>query len=137
MRAETIARVFGGRKVGGGWMARCPAHDNRSPSLAIHDADDGKVLVCCHAGCDQARVIEALRAGGLWSNRLQQPIHAIRATHYQARADAADRDDDKRTEAITRIGARLGPLPARSSRPICGHGGSPSQSRPVYTSTRR
>jgi hypothetical protein len=56
MRAETIAKALGGRKVGGGWMARCPAHEDRNPSLSVHDADEGKVLVCCHAGCDQARV---------------------------------------------------------------------------------
>ncbi|MGH8646770.1 MAG: hypothetical protein ACREX4_20845 [Gammaproteobacteria bacterium] len=62
MRAETIARALSGRKVGGGWMARCPAHDDHNPSLSIHDGDDGKVLVRCHAGCDQVRVIDVLRA---------------------------------------------------------------------------
>jgi hypothetical protein len=30
MNAETVAKALGGRKVGGGWMARCPAHDDRS-----------------------------------------------------------------------------------------------------------
>ena len=29
MTAETIAKALGGRKAGGGWMARCPAHDDR------------------------------------------------------------------------------------------------------------
>ena len=67
MTAETIAKALGGRKAGGGWMARCPAHDDRKPSLSIRDADDGKVLVRCHAGCDQERVIAALRARGLWA----------------------------------------------------------------------
>jgi putative DNA primase/helicase len=28
MTAETIAKALGGRKEGGAWMARCPAHDN-------------------------------------------------------------------------------------------------------------
>ncbi len=31
MRAETIATALGGRKVGGGWTARCPAHKDRTP----------------------------------------------------------------------------------------------------------
>ena len=34
-------------------MARCPAHDDLSPSLSIRAGSDGKVLVRCHAGCDQ------------------------------------------------------------------------------------
>ena len=71
MRAETIAKALGGRKVGGGWMARYRAHEGRNPSLSIHDADEGKVLVRCHAGCDQARVMEVLRTRALWSNQPQ------------------------------------------------------------------
>jgi len=54
MPAKTIAMALGGRKAGGSWMARCPAHDDREPSLSIRDADDSKVLVHCHAGCDHA-----------------------------------------------------------------------------------
>ena len=66
MNAETIATALGGRKAGCGWMARCPTHDDREPSLSIRAADDGKVLVRCHAGCDQERVIATLRSRGLW-----------------------------------------------------------------------
>jgi hypothetical protein len=28
MTAETIAKALGGRRTGGGWMVRCPAHDD-------------------------------------------------------------------------------------------------------------
>lgn len=38
MKAETIAKALGGRKVGQGWTARSPAHDDRDPSLSIRDA---------------------------------------------------------------------------------------------------
>jgi putative DNA primase/helicase len=68
MTAETMARVLGGRKVGQGWTARCPAHDDREPSLSIRDAE-GKLLVRCHAGCDQRDVIAALRERGLWDGK--------------------------------------------------------------------
>ena len=68
MTPETIARALAGRRAGNGWTARCPAHDDRSPSLSIRNAD-GKVLVCCHAGCDQERVIAALRTRGLWTEK--------------------------------------------------------------------
>ena len=37
-----------------------------SPSLSISAGNDGKVLVRCHAGCDQRIVIAALQARGLW-----------------------------------------------------------------------
>ena len=53
MTAESIAKALGGRKARGGWMARCPAHDDHTPSLSIAEAADGKVLVHCHAGCAQ------------------------------------------------------------------------------------
>jgi putative DNA primase/helicase len=58
-------------KLRGTWRksygeAKCPAHNDREPSLSIRDARGGKVLVHCHAGCDQGRVIAALRSRGLW-----------------------------------------------------------------------
>ena len=49
-------------------MVRCPGHEDREPSLSIRDADDGKVLVHCHAGCDQSAVINELRLRGLWED---------------------------------------------------------------------
>ena len=59
--AEAIATALGGRKAGGNWMARCPAHDDRAPSLSIRNSNDGKVLLRCHAGCGQGQVISILR----------------------------------------------------------------------------
>ena len=53
MTAESIAKALGGRRAGGGWMAHCPAHEDRTPSLSIRDTAGGKVLVHCHAGCDK------------------------------------------------------------------------------------
>ena len=69
MNAAQIARGLGGRKSGGGWVARCPGHDDRNPSLSIRDGSDGTVLVHCHAGCDQRTVIDALKALGAWPER--------------------------------------------------------------------
>src|SRR5437773_12500862 len=66
MNAEAIAKALGGRKTGSAWMARCPAHEDLDPSLSIDNAKSGKVLVRCHAGCDQRDVIAALRWRGIW-----------------------------------------------------------------------
>ena len=39
-----------------GWQTHCPAHGDEHPSLSLTEGEDGKVLVHCHAGCDQAEV---------------------------------------------------------------------------------
>jgi putative DNA primase/helicase len=68
--AETIAKALGGRRTGTGWSARCPTHDDRSPSLSLSNAG-GKVLVHCHAGCSQGSVITVLKQRGLWPNSIR------------------------------------------------------------------
>jgi hypothetical protein len=73
--AESIAEALGGRKVGTGWMARCPAHGDRKPSLSIAEGQGGTVLVHCHAGCDQRDVIAGLHASGLWGFGTRRPLH--------------------------------------------------------------
>lgn len=49
------------RKSGCGWVAKCPAHDDKSPSLSVSLASDGKVLVKCFAGCSFDSIVAALR----------------------------------------------------------------------------
>ena len=66
MTAESIAKALGGHRAGATWMARWPAHEDCKPSLSINSGKDGKVLVRCHAGCDQCDVIAILRQHGLW-----------------------------------------------------------------------
>lgn len=65
MTASYIAKALNGRKGSSGWMAHCPAHDDKSSSLSVKDSGD-KILVHCFAGCDQGVVINALRDLGLW-----------------------------------------------------------------------
>jgi hypothetical protein len=42
------------------WLAKCPAHDDRSPSLAIKLVDDDKILLKCWAGCEIESVLAAI-----------------------------------------------------------------------------
>lgn len=44
----------------GRWMACCPAHDDRSPSLTVRETDDGTILVKCFSGCPTADVLAAI-----------------------------------------------------------------------------
>jgi hypothetical protein len=75
--AAEIAAALGGIRSGNGWKARCPAHDDHTPSLSVTDRE-GRVLFYCHAGCGQRVVIAALRERGLF------PV-----TESQSRPDAA------------------------------------------------
>src|SRR5690349_16262513 len=92
VNAETIARALSGCRIGGTWTARCPAHEDRTPSLSIRDAGHAKVLVRCHAGCDQARVIAALRSRGLWPADGGRPLSA-KVRERSPLEDKADPDD--------------------------------------------
>jgi hypothetical protein len=48
-------------KCRGGWKARCPAHDDSTPSLDMKVESDGKVLVICRSqGCSFAAIAAAL-----------------------------------------------------------------------------
>jgi len=42
-----------------GWSARCPSHDDHSPSLTIRQISD-RVLIHCWTGCSPAHVVGAL-----------------------------------------------------------------------------
>lgn len=65
LTAQQIAAALEGRRNGSGWIACCPSHDDRDPSLSISEGDAGP-LVHCFAGCAQTDVIAALRDRGLW-----------------------------------------------------------------------
>ena len=41
------------------WIARCPAHEDRSPSLAIREVDD-RLLLHCFAGCSVYEIVSAV-----------------------------------------------------------------------------
>lgn len=71
--ARELTAALDGFWCGSYGMAKCPAHDDRSPSLSIRDGDRDKVLVKCHAGCAQSDVIDALRDRELWPSNDRDP----------------------------------------------------------------
>jgi len=44
----------------GCFIARCPAHEDKSPSLTIRELDDGRVLLHCFGGCSVHEVLDAV-----------------------------------------------------------------------------
>ena len=108
MSAALITAALGGRKSGSGWTARCPAHDDRTPSLSINEGDDGKALVHCHAGCDQEQVIAALRSRNLWPENAPRPFKPV-APHRTAFTHKAKHDEAERMAAALSIWASSTP----------------------------
>ena len=62
MRAKSLTNQFGGRWHGSYGTARCPAHDDRRPSLSLKDGDSGRLLLFCHAGCSYQEIVAAIEA---------------------------------------------------------------------------
>jgi hypothetical protein len=58
--ARLLPRLEGVRRNGADrWVAKCPAHDDRRPSLSLRELADGRLLVHCWAGCTAAEVVVA------------------------------------------------------------------------------
>ena len=75
-RLERVRQTAPGR-----WLAKCPAHQDRSPSLSIRELDDGRVLLYDFGGCQVGDVLAAvgLTVADLFPQRL--PGHSHAATH--------------------------------------------------------
>jgi hypothetical protein len=58
--AEILLRLDQIVKTGSGWTTRCPAHDDRDPSLSIATGADGRIILHCHAGCTPENVCAAI-----------------------------------------------------------------------------
>src|SRR5579862_2681360 len=58
--AEIVERLQGVKRERGGYVARCPSHDDRTPSLAVAEGDNGGVVMKCRAGCQTDVVLRAL-----------------------------------------------------------------------------
>lgn len=70
------------------WQARCPAHQDKSPSLSIRELPDGRLLVHCWAACATADVLAAI--GLEFTDLFPEPItgHAPRVRRAFSAADA-------------------------------------------------
>lgn len=57
---DVIVQLTGARKVGASWRARCPAHDDKTPSLTITRGSQQPVVLYDHAGCRADEIVAAL-----------------------------------------------------------------------------
>lgn len=58
---DLLSRLDGVKRTGANtWIARCPSHSDKSPSLSVRVADSSVVLVHCFAGCTVHEVVDAV-----------------------------------------------------------------------------
>ncbi len=56
-----LSQLDGVRRTGQGrWLARCPAHPDKRPSLSIRELDDGRILAHDFGGCSVEEVLGAI-----------------------------------------------------------------------------
>lgn len=104
-----LSRLPGYRSDGPGWAARCPAHEDSTPSLTIGIGDDERALLCCHAGCTTEAIVTAL---GLAMSDLFPP----KARDDRPRIVATYAYQDEAGELLYEV-VRMSPKSFRQRRP--------------------
>ena len=148
--ARTVAFALGSAlPSGAGWLARCPVpthgrgRGDVHPSLSVLDGEAGRLLVRCHAGCGQERVIAVLRSRGLWPerhwSRSRTPVAPTKSLtndhHCRSTATAPERDSGSST-GISRIWAESHRYPERRSSATSALAIWMVRSRPPYAAIR-
>lgn len=58
--SRVLDRLEGKKSHAGISYAKCPAHDDTSPSLTVSEGSDGRVLLHCHAGCTVDQIVSSI-----------------------------------------------------------------------------
>ena len=103
-----LSKLPGAKRNGVGWVARCPAHEDRRPSLSVTEGDNGGALVHCHAGCAPEQVTAAL---GLTMAELM-PAHTNLAPPPPTRRPTARGWFPTAADAVGALESQLGPRAA-------------------------
>ena len=98
------------KRHGDAWSARCPAHDDRDPSLSIGIGTDGRVLLHCHAGCPAEAIVGTL--GLAMRDLMPTPMGETRR-HPAQRKNAIDATFATADDAIAVMERKHGPFAAR------------------------
>lgn len=92
---------------GGHYMAQCPAHPDRTPSLSVSRGNEGQVLLNCFAGCSTGDVIAelgmsaaAMFAGYEPSSASITPLHTLRAWKPEQEKAAPPKERTHRLEKV-------------------------------------
>lgn len=88
---RALVEKLGGRWTDRGGMCRCPAHDDRTPSLSVRPGRT-RLLLHCFAGCRAAEIL-----------RLLEAQHLLEPNAGASDEDSRNRADDLHFEAAARI----------------------------------
>lgn len=107
-----IVERLGGRWSGSAGLCRCPAHDDKRPSLSVRIGRTS-LLLHCFAGCSAVDILKSLRAIG-------QPVEA---TGSGEGASGTARQDDRSRSAAIRLWGGARPIAATpAERYLAGRG---------------
>ena len=98
-RARALLTNLDGHWSGSGGMCRCPAHDDRTPSLSIKVGKKA-LLFKCFAGCSRSEVMAAIR-----SRRLEIGAHGSDSQTRNIRTA-----DDRFQRAAQGLWSKAGPI---------------------------
>ncbi|MGK2913910.1 MAG: hypothetical protein ACSLE5_05535 [Porticoccaceae bacterium] len=120
------------------WLALCPAHEDKRPSLNVRELDDGTILVKCWSGCGAADVVAAvgLRLHHLFPQRLENrpplrpgarwiPRDALEAVAFEAlvvciAGEQIASGNPLTRDALDRVALAAGRLRAAAEEVGCG-----------------
>jgi hypothetical protein len=118
--AASFAELLDGRPVGASrWMAKCPGHRDKNPSLSIAEGRQGRVLVTCFASCSVTSILKAmgLQLRDLFSAEPPSPAQRKAIERQRERERRAGRRIGEAAECarqlddnVDRIGAALATL---------------------------
>lgn len=84
---QLLSRLERVKQTGPGqWIARCPGHQDKSPSLSVKQCDDGTILLHDFGGCSPADILAAvgLELADLFPKRLKPRTTEERKAALQA-----------------------------------------------------
>jgi hypothetical protein len=70
---RVLAALPDAKRAGKGWLAKCPAHNDHTPSLSVREGQDGRPLLHCFGGCKREAIVAAMG----WTMRDLMPSNGI------------------------------------------------------------
>lgn len=97
-----LSRLQKVRKTSSGFIACCPAHEDKSPSMSVTEKN-GKILLHCFAGCEPESILDAigLKWGDLFADPMDASSNAMsNYAGYRLQKAAKDLDPLERDMAV-------------------------------------